>query len=76
MALSPAYLQWQEETLQQGLQQGQRIMLESILIVRFGSVDEELTQTIDRLLELPSQEAVSLVLQCTREELLERFRDR
>ena len=76
MALSPAYLQWQEETLRQGLQQGQRMMLESMLAVRFGSVDEELAKTIDRLLELPSQEAVSLVLQCTREELLERLTDR
>ncbi|WP_204106700.1 MULTISPECIES: hypothetical protein [Spirulina sp. CCY15215] len=72
MALSPAYLQWREEAVQQG----QRMMLESMLTVRFGFVDEELAATIDRLLKLPSQEAVSLVLQCTREELLERFNDR
>ncbi|MEM9538096.1 MAG: hypothetical protein AAGA60_01145 [Cyanobacteria bacterium P01_E01_bin.42] len=72
MALPPAYLQWREEAVRQG----QRMMLESVVAVRFGSVDEELAKTIDRLLELPSQEAVSLVLQCTREELLERLTDR
>jgi bisphosphoglycerate-dependent phosphoglycerate mutase len=85
MTLSPAYLQWREEAIQQGLQQGvqqglqqgvqqgQRMMLENMLKVRFGAMDEALAIALDRLLQLPPQEAVSLVLQLNREELLNRL---
>ncbi|MEM9539518.1 MAG: hypothetical protein AAGA60_08400 [Cyanobacteria bacterium P01_E01_bin.42] len=81
MTLSPAYLKWKEEVrqeglqegLQQGLQQEQRKMLEMMLTVRFGTLDERVTQICDRLLQLPPQEAVSLTMQLTCEELLSRF---
>lgn len=77
MALSPAYLQWREETLneglQKGLQQGRRTMLETMLTVRFDSFDERVLRICDRLLELPTREAVSLAMQLTDEELVSRF---
>ena len=87
MTLSPAYLEWREETrqqgveqglqqgVQQGLQQGQRMMLENMLTVRFGAMDEQLASMINSLLQLPSAEAVSLVLQLNREELLNRLKN-
>lgn len=84
MNLSPAYVQWREETLQQGRQQGlqqgalqgQRLLLESLFIVRFGSLDEPLLAVIQALLELPPEEYAPLILQLSdmsREELLQRF---
>ena len=80
MNLSPAYVQWREETLQQGRQQGalqgQRLLLESLFTVRFGSLDEPLLAVIQALLELPPEEYAPLILQLSdmsREELLARF---
>jgi hypothetical protein len=72
MNLSPAYVQWREETLLQG----QRLLLESLFTVRFGSLDEELLAIIQALLELPPEEYAPLILQLSgmsREELLQRF---
>ncbi|BBD63118.1 hypothetical protein NIES2109_59680 (plasmid) [Nostoc sp. HK-01] len=80
MNLSQAYQQWEETTKQQGIQegvqQGQRQVVENLLKVRFGSVDEGLSQVVDSLLQLPSEEFASVLLQLSslsREELLARF---
>jgi hypothetical protein len=72
MNLSPAYMQWREETLLQG----QGLLLESLFTVRFGSLDEELLAVIQALLKLPPEEYAPLILQLSgmsREELLQRF---
>ncbi|MDR9898210.1 hypothetical protein G7B40_027145 [Aetokthonos hydrillicola Thurmond2011] len=93
MNLSQAYLEWEQKTLQQGLQrgleqglqqgvqqgvhQGQRQIVENLLKVRFGSLDQELSSIVERILELPPEEYSSLLLQLShlsREELIERFR--
>ncbi|MBW4590409.1 hypothetical protein G7B40_027150 [Aetokthonos hydrillicola Thurmond2011] len=81
MNLSQAYLEWEQKTLQQGvqqgLQQGQRQVVENLLKVRFGSLDQELSSIVERILELPPEEYSSLLLQLShlsREELIERFR--
>jgi hypothetical protein len=86
MNLSPAYLKWQEETLQQGRQEGRleerRQMVENFLRVRFGSLDEELSGAICAsqqrfaiapMLQLPPEELTRVLLTLSREELLERF---
>lgn len=85
MNLSPAYQQWREDTLQQGrqagLQEGQqegqknerRLMIENFFRVRFGSIDEPLENTIALMLEIPVEELTLLLLNGTREEILERF---
>lgn len=69
-----------EQGIEQGIQQGleqlrqtQRLMMETLLRNRFGSLDEELTAIVDRLLELSPEEAVSVSMQNSREELLARF---
>jgi len=51
MNLSPAYLKWREDTLQEG----RREMVENLLQIRFGSLDEVLVGVIPSMLELPSQ---------------------
>ncbi len=77
MNLSPAYLQWREATLQQGLEQGalnaQRLMVENLLKAKFGILDEALSRIIEPLLELPPEESTLLLIQLSREELLARF---
>jgi hypothetical protein len=69
MNLSPAYLRWREETLQEGKQE----MIENLLRVRFGALDEELLGIIPPMLQLPTEELTRLLLTLSRNELLERF---
>jgi len=52
MNLSPAYLRWREDTLQEG----RREVIENLLLARFGTLDEELSRVIEPLLQLPPEE--------------------
>ncbi|MEM7555925.1 MAG: hypothetical protein AAF378_17880 [Cyanobacteria bacterium P01_A01_bin.84] len=81
MALHPIYLQKLEEAKQEGIQQGLQqglktercTIIENLLQVRFDSLDEELNAIIEPISRLTPQEFTSLLLQLSREELLERF---
>ena len=73
MTLSQAYLEWEQKTKRSGMQEGQRQVVENLLKVRFGELDEQLAAIIEPMLQLPPQEYASLLLQLPREELLERF---
>lgn len=81
MNLSPAYLRWQEETLQKGRQEGRQEgrleerqqMVENVLKARFGSLDEELSEAMAPMLQLPPEELTHLLRNFSRKELLERF---
>ncbi|MGB3655763.1 MAG: hypothetical protein WBA41_31755 [Rivularia sp. (in: cyanobacteria)] len=78
MALSPLYLQQLEEAEQKGVQRGvtaeRRTVIENLLQVRFGSLDRELSTIIEPISGLSPQEFTPLLLQLSREELLNRFR--
>ena len=80
MALSPLYLQQLEEAKQEGVQEGvtaeRRTVIENLLQVRFGSSDEELSTIVEPISRLSPQEFTPLLLQLSREELLNRFRQR
>ncbi|MCL1475247.1 hypothetical protein [Argonema antarcticum] len=85
MELSPLYLerldaavqsgveQGIERGIQRGIQQGERLVIENMLRVRFGVLDEELRSIIEPLLELPPEEFTRLLMQLSRDELLDRF---
>ncbi len=89
MELSPMYLQRLEiatqqgvqqgvqqgiqQGVQQGIQQGQRLMVETMLQVNFGTIERELSQIIDPLIQLSALEITQLIMQLNREELLARF---
>ncbi len=73
MNLSQAYLEWREATLQEGVQEGQRQVVENLLRVRFGSLDEQLERVIEPLLQLSPQEYSRLLLELSHDELLKRF---
>ncbi len=72
-----------QQGIQQGVQQGVQAerrrtidTLDSLLRMRFGTVDEELAAVIQPIADLPSQEYAALLLQLpnlSREDLLARF---
>ncbi len=49
-------------------------MIENLLLVRFGTLDEEIKRVIAQLLQLPTEAVTRLLLNLSREELLQRFR--
>ncbi|WP_017747685.1 hypothetical protein [Scytonema hofmannii] len=73
MTLSQAYLEWEQQTELRGREQGQRLVVENLLKVRFGELDERLAGIIPSLLQLPTEQYTRLLLQLSREELLAQF---
>jgi hypothetical protein len=76
MELSPLYLQRLEDATQQGMQQGiqqgiqrERLMVESMLQVKFGEIDEALTQIIEPLILLEALDRTRMIM------LLDRHRN-
>ena len=59
--------------IQEGIQRSQRLMVESMLQVKFGEVDEELAQIIEPLILLETLDRTRLIMQLERSELLARF---
>ncbi|MEQ8537237.1 MAG: hypothetical protein RIB93_07225 [Coleofasciculus sp. D1-CHI-01] len=72
--LSPAYFKWREEVVLEGRREGQRQMVESLLLEKFGEINEELARIIEPLMQLNIRERSQAILQLSREELLTRFR--
>jgi hypothetical protein len=77
MNLSPAYLQQREEWKQEGTLEERYSLIASLLEGRFGSLDEELSNLVEQIGQLPISERTQLLLSLanlSRSELLERFR--
>ncbi len=73
MNFKEVYERERTNILQQGLQQGQRQVVENLLKVRFGSLDEELFGIVEPMLQLPPEDYTRLCIELSREELLARF---
>jgi predicted transposase YdaD len=71
---SRVYQEALEEGRQEGRQEGQREIVEDLLKARFGNLDEELSAIVAAVLKLPPAEFTPLLLQLSRQELLDRFR--
>jgi len=75
--LTPFLLQLSQlENSESGIQQAQHFIVENLLIIRFGELDDQLTTLVSSLLALPPQELsqyLSQLSQLSREELLARF---
>ena len=76
MRLLPLYQETIAQAEQTGIQQGEKRVIENLLRVRFGELDAELTQIIDRILLLSPEEFTPLLLQLSREELITRFQSK
>jgi hypothetical protein len=73
MALSQAYLEWEQQTRRQGLEQERQAAITSLMRVRFGEVDAALAATIPVLMNLSTEDYTQVLVQLSREELLQRF---
>ncbi|WP_254566494.1 hypothetical protein [Oscillatoria sp. HE19RPO] len=73
MKFSPAYLQQREEAIQEGIQQGRKQWVKEIFKFRFSTIDEELASIIEALVQVSDEEFIPLLLNLSREELLQRF---
>jgi hypothetical protein len=73
MNLTQAYEEARAQAVQEGVERGQRQVIENLLRFRFGFVDEELSRVVDSLLQLSPEDFTPLCLQLSREELLTRF---
>jgi hypothetical protein len=87
MALSQVYLEWEKQTkslgveqgVQQGLEEERRVTIENLMLLRFGSgedteIGQDLQAIIPNLMSLPNAEYTRLLLQRSREELIQYFR--
>ena len=72
-ALAEGEEQGLERGLERGLQEGERLVVENLLRVRFGELDPEIQAIISRILQLSPEEFTPLLLHCSKEELLNRF---
>jgi hypothetical protein len=73
MALSQAYLEWEQTTEQRGQLAERRNVIEALLKARFGEQDEEMLAIAPQLLSLSTDNYTRLILQSSREELLSQF---
>lgn len=81
MALSQTYLEWEKETERRGLERGlERGLLQerqsnimNLMRFRFGSIDATLEALIPQMMELSSEEYTRLLLQLSKEELIQHF---
>jgi hypothetical protein len=91
MTLSQTYLEWKEAVrrqarqealeegrqagLQAGLQEARRGMIENLLQVRFGQLDDSFNPVIEGLLSLSPSESSRLLIESSRGDLFQRFHD-
>jgi hypothetical protein len=68
--LSQAYQEWERQTQLAGAQQRG---ITCILTTRFGAIDEQLAAIVPAIMALPIESATPLLLQLSREELLNHF---
>jgi hypothetical protein len=69
MRLEPLY----QRDREQAKLEGERLVVENLLQVRFGSLDDELNAIISPILALPPSEFTPLLMQLSKEELIARF---
>jgi len=62
-----------EQGIERGVERERRNILETLMVMRFGEIDSQLTRIIPALIALPPSEFTPLLLQLSREELLARF---
>jgi hypothetical protein len=64
-----------QEGLEEGLQEARRGMIENLLQVRFGQLDDSFNPVIEGLLSLSPSESSRLLIESSREDLFQRFHD-
>jgi hypothetical protein len=79
LAESPVFVEYMEkataDAVTKALETRDQDFVESLIVDRFGAVDQELSAVIPNLIKLPPSELVPLLKHLSREELLDRFTD-
>jgi hypothetical protein len=74
---SPAFIHYIEQVTAQGVNTGTKTgyqtMAAGILAERFGTLDPELNQVLQNILDLPPNEIVHLLMTLSRQELIDAF---
>jgi Tfp pilus assembly PilM family ATPase len=73
IVLSQACQEWERQTQLVGAQQAQQRGITCILTTRFGAIDDQLATIVPAVMALPIESATPLLLQLSREELLNHF---
>jgi hypothetical protein len=77
LAESPVFVEYMEkataDAVTKALETRDQDFVESLIVDRFGAVDQELSATIPNLIKLSPSELVPLLTHLSREELLDRF---
>jgi hypothetical protein len=60
--------------MEQGLEQERRSSISSLMELRYGSIDEPLAAILPALMALTSPEYIPLIVQLSKQELIEHFR--
>jgi hypothetical protein len=78
MALSQAYLEWEKQTEERGVQSDRQVTLETLFQAQFGAIDEALAAILPRLIMLSVEDYKQLLLelpQLSGDELLARVQE-
>jgi hypothetical protein len=77
MALSQTYLEWEKQTEQRGraigLEEERRATIFNLVKLRYGAIDPALEAVIPNLMELSNEGYTRLLLQLSKEELIQHF---
>lgn len=77
LAESPLFIEYMEQAtadaLAQGVTTGYQSVVESMIVDRFGSLDEKLSAIIPNIINLPPSEFTPLLMHLSRVELIDRF---
>ncbi|WP_318734306.1 hypothetical protein [Roseofilum sp. Belize Diploria] len=72
-AVEQAVEQATQQATEQTTQRVERMMVESMLQVKFGEIDDRLAQIIDPLMERSPLERTEAIMRLSRQELLDRY---
>jgi predicted transposase YdaD len=62
-----------EQGRKEGREEGRQEAIEILLKIRFSKLDRQLKATIPGLMQLPSQAGLTIVVNASREEIIDRF---
>jgi predicted transposase YdaD len=62
-----------QEGVEEGREESRQETITNLLKIRFSKLDRQLKATIPGLMQLPSQEGLTIVVNASREEIIDRF---
>jgi hypothetical protein len=72
---SPVFVEYMERATADAVKTGYQSVVESMIVDRFGSLDEELSAILPNVLQLSPSEFTPLLMHLSREDLIDRFTD-